>query len=102
MSFTSEPVQWEACSAAVVTALAALSFPSLPWLSVLSDWSDQLSGFYIFPQPGGVIVNSLIFWSFYPEKLNFVIQVEREKIVEKEKKYEKSPFSTPFILTKLK
>lgn len=67
------------------------------------NWSDQLSGFYTFPQPDRAIVNCFIFsWSFYPEQLNFVVQVKREEIVEEEKKNEKSPFSTPFLLAKLK
>lgn len=66
---------------------ATLSFLSLPWLRVLSSWSDQLFGFCIFPQPHKAIVNCVIFsCSFYPEQLNFVVQVEREEIVEEEKK----------------
>lgn len=58
-------------------------FPSLA--QGAPNWSDQLSGFYIFPWPDRAIVNCLIYWSFHPEQLNFVVQVEKEEIMEEEK-----------------
>lgn len=82
---------------------ACFELPFPFWLRVLSNWSDQLSGFYIFPQPDRAIVNCFIFsWSFYPEQLNFVVQAESEEIVEEKRKYEKSLFSTTLLLAKLK